>query len=351
MTLSAEEKQQEGKKEKIVVGNLFERLPVLAASASTALYVLGFIVVTSYLATNGIYDQSLLSTKYILAGALTAVVMLTYYFFVWRKVVERIQSGVRWHQKLTEPMRGFLDVYYVVEHVFGCCFAALMLLTILGHHEYSPIQISVFLAFCIDFVLIKFGGYKHFPRVCFSISFILNSAAISLCLLFGYFYQPLLSLIMVFLTITLTGSLVMTSIGWRSGEDKHYGVFYIALYVVLGVIGFGATVFDQISPKYGGAQPANVAVYLAADADDEIKKLFKSNEGKTFMVLETSDSSTFRLGTAEEKPNFVKLERGLVKGVVFQPPQETSDDKKRGQSLRDAIEGLLKHFSASNEKG
>lgn len=351
MTVRGEVQQQVGDKEIIVDRNLIERLPVLAAGASSALYVLGFVVVTSYLASKGIYDQSLLSTKYVLAGALTVVVMLTYYFFVWRKIVERIQNGVRWHQKLTEPMRTFLDSYYVVEHVFGCCFVALMLLTILGHHEYGPIQMIVFLTYGIDLVLLRSGGYKRFPRVCFTVTFILNSAAITLCLLFGYLYQPLLSLIMVFLTITLTASLVMASAAWRSGEDKHYGVFYIALYVVLGVIGFGATVFDQISPKYGGAQPANVAVHLATDADDEIKKLFMDNEGKVFLVLETSDSSTFRLGTAEGKPNFVKLDRGLVKGIVFQPPPEMSDDEKRGQSLRDAMGKLLKHFSASNEKG
>ena len=68
--------------------------------------------------------------------------MLAYYFFVQRKVIERIQIGVRWHEELTEPMGAFLDTYYVVEHVFGCCFAALlllmllMLLMLLGHYEY-----------------------------------------------------------------------------------------------------------------------------------------------------------------------------------------------------------------------
>lgn len=47
MKPSAEKGWKTGNKEKIVIRNLLRRLPVLAASASTALYVLGFIVVTS----------------------------------------------------------------------------------------------------------------------------------------------------------------------------------------------------------------------------------------------------------------------------------------------------------------
>lgn len=332
-------------------GKMIERLPVFAASASSVLYVLGFIVVTSYLASHGVYDQSLLNAKYILAGSLIAVVMLAYYFFVWRKVADQILNGMHSHSKLSGVSQFLLVGYYVVEHAFACLFTALMLLTLLGLHEYSSIQTIVFLTFGIDLFLQKSGCYAKFPKVSFSLTFFLNGVVFIACFVFGYVHQPLSSLIAIFLTVTLAGTVVITSEGWRVGGEKYYGIFFISLYVVLGVIGFGATVYEHISPKYGGALPVKVQVHLDQDVADDIKKIFSQSGENVFLVVESSDYSTFRLGELGdgELSRFITLDRDLVKAVLFQSPSNKAEYIKGGQSLKSATEEIRRYFQPSND--
>lgn len=91
--------------------SLIERMPALIALSTSLLYVLGFVVFNSYLASKGIYDQTLLSTKYIMAGGLVLLILGAYHYFVWRKVLDRIKRGVVWHKPPGFILRVFLDTY------------------------------------------------------------------------------------------------------------------------------------------------------------------------------------------------------------------------------------------------
>lgn len=327
----------------IDTSGFFERFPVVIAATSTTLYVLGFVVVTSYLASKGIYDQSLLNTKYLLAGALTAVVMLAYYFFVWRKVIDRIRIGVRWSEPFGDAWRTFLDTYYSIEHVFGCCFVAIMLLVLAGHNEYAPIQVYVFIVFGVNFLLLRWGIYKRFPRLCFITTFALNSWAIASCIAYGYIYQPLLALILLLLSMTVVGSVVMASESWQSGKDRIYGIFYISLYALLGIVGFGATVYEHISPKFGGAAPAAVEIFFSADTDEQIRKRFDANSNKVFLILETDTNSIFRIDDPAGVPNYLQVDRRLIRALAFTPT--TKPDLDTPGNSKDWARHLIKFLS------
>ena len=49
-----------------------DKVPMFLAGATSVLYVVGFLVVTSYLGSRGVHDLSLLSSKYVMAGGLFA---------------------------------------------------------------------------------------------------------------------------------------------------------------------------------------------------------------------------------------------------------------------------------------
>jgi hypothetical protein len=327
---------------------ILEKLPLVMAAVSSTLYVLGFIVVTSYLAGIGIYDQPLISTKYILAGALVTVVSIAYYFFVWRRVVERVRIGVRWPTQPSALLRVFLDTYYVVEHAFGCCFVAVMLLTLMGHSEYIGVQVLVMIAFGIDFLLIYTNSYAHYRRLSFALTFVLNFLAIGICWVFGYSHQPLLSLIVIFLSLTLVGSMVLASENWKSGGDRPYGIFYIALYVLIGVIGFGATVYEFINPKYGGSAPTLVTVQLSSSVDDSIRNQLKANEKNVYLLLETDSRSTFKIGVTGTATSILQLDRKDVQAITYHSastPGKTAaaDD---GKAAIGGFEELIKLFTS-----
>ena len=107
-----------------------EEFSKLLALCSSGLYVLGFMVVTSYLSTKGIYDQSLLSARYLMAGGITLVVGGFYYFMVWKKLLILVATGIKWPTTPGTALRAFLDSYYAVELFYRCCYVAALLCSI-----------------------------------------------------------------------------------------------------------------------------------------------------------------------------------------------------------------------------
>jgi hypothetical protein len=323
---------------------LIEKAPIVLATMSSTLYVIGFVVVTSYLATNGINDQSLLNTKYLLAGALVCTTMLGYYFFVWRKIVARVREGISWPSPIGSFLRVFLDTYYVVVDVYACCFVATMLLGLFGYaSEYIAVQILLTLPFVFDVVLINTSAYRQYRTSCFVVTFITYSVAVMLYLLFAASHQPLLSLILVLVSFTIIGSVVISSPTWKSGEDRAYGVFYLTLYMLLAVIGFGATVYEYISPKYGGGASTQVSVHLSSEADASIQRAFNEHSGKVYLVLQTDTNSTFRFGDATEDSRYFQVDRKLVKAIQFQPTIKPAG-KPIVEQVKDLLSSvLLKH--------
>lgn len=126
-----------------------EKAPALLAAVSTSLYAVGFLVVTGFLGSKGIHDHPFISARYIMAGGLTAVCSLMYYFFVWRKMARRARHGFKFRPGLSPAFGGYVTHYYVLEDLFNCAFFSVWLVAIFGTTANAQL-------YCI-------GGGGHLP--------------------------------------------------------------------------------------------------------------------------------------------------------------------------------------------
>ena len=301
--------------------SILERAPALIALATSLLYVLGFLVFNGYLASKGIYDQELLNTKYIMAGGLILIVITAYYYFIWRKIVFRIKNGILWHKPLGPFLRIFLDTYYALELVFGCAFLASWIAGLLMPDVYVlPVQLVTMLALAIDFTLMYFSLYQSYRLGSHIFSFVSFTCAIAVYFVWGSFNPPLISLLGIFVTYTFIGSVALASPIWNDKSDKNYGVFYLAIYLIVGVISFGTTTLEYISPRFGGTLPSKVTVTLARDTEDEIKQKFTAAGSDVFLIDETENVSLFYLGKDTDHKKYLQLNRKFISAITYEPP-------------------------------
>lgn len=303
-------------------GGSAEKLPAFVALITSALYGLGFLVWTAYLASKGISDQTLFSARYVLAGGLVVVIGLAYYFFVWRKMAKRALDGIKLPPKVTKLGRAFFDMYYVGEDVSACCFVSAWLAgTLIPSIDATPAQIASTLAFGIDRFLFGRGRALRRPRLIFGLSFVVQCACNLFFIAYGAYNTPLLSLFAILMAITMICSGILTSDAWKSSTDRNYSIFYIAFTIIVGVVTFSATVFGHISAKYGGGEPTKAVVVLSSDAGEPIRQAFNTAGKDIFVVLDTGSATTFQLGAAAEHPRLVQIDHKFIRATFFEPPQ------------------------------
>ncbi len=308
----------------------------LVALASSGLYILGFLVVTSYLATKGIFDQSLISAKYLMTGGLTALTVGIYYYFVWRKIVDRVKVGVKWPTPINPGFRIFLDSYYAVEFAYGCCFTATSICMLFAQAAQPyPIAFVLTLAFLIDTIFLNTGFYAKHRKWAFLITFALNATATMAFLVYAYKHPPLLSLAGIFLAFSITGSIVIASPSWSSSEDRNYSRFYLAICALTGVIGFGATVYPHIDARFGGQKPVQVDILLAPDAVDSIRNKILSKAPENYLVFESESVVAIQLGKSFGDGEILRFDRKLVQGMITRTSNSVSADEDIGKQMRE----------------
>lgn len=327
-----------------------EQAPVLLAFVTSVLYGMGFLVWTSYLASKGISDQSLLSTKYVLAGALLAIVAVAYYFFVWRHMAKRAVRGYGSPKDMGKVFRVFLDTYFVGEDAFACCFVSAWLTGFLCPDVFAePAQIVLLLGFTLDRFLFGSKIVNKRPRLTFAISFLLQGACMAFFFLFAALYPPLLSLFFTLLSVTIVGQFILTSSVWKSKEDHGYSIFYLGFMMLVGVVAFGATFYEHVSPKYGGAAPARVSVTLAPDAEKMIRDAFSQAKSDLFLIVDSDSATVFRLGSAQTQTKVVRLDHKLIQAIFVEPPpQKTAASLRFGEAIGNLLKG---RHTAPTEKG
>jgi hypothetical protein len=318
-----------------------EQFSKLIAICSSCLYVIGFVAVTSYLSTKGIYDQALLSARYLMAGGLTLVVGGFYYFMVWKKVVQRINTGIRWPTPISQPLRLFLDTYYAIEFAYACCYVSAIVCSVLVPNS-QALLISILLSvgFLIDGLLVSLGAYQAWRLMSYVATAILNATLCVAFLIYGFSRPPLLALAGTFLTFTIVGSVVVSSPSWKSIEDRIYSRLYLAFYAVIAVCTFGATVYSKIDQRFGGQAAQKAEVLLAAEASSDLKSYLDTNKNQTFLIFESDTAITIQLGDPNAKSSKVmKIDKKLVQGITATPP--TLSDA--GAGLSEQIKTLLSH--------
>lgn len=316
-----------GGKEK---SGLTEKLPSLIALATSLSYGMGFLVWTSYLASKGVSDLPLVSARYVFTGALMAFIATAYYFFVWRKMARRVAVGIAAPPGISKRFLGFLNLYFIGEDITACCFVAAWLAGFLMPYAYAePVQITALMAFAIDKWLFRKGAATRWPRAVFAISFILQVVCNIFYVIYAIFNPPLLAIFSLFVTMTILGSVILTSGDLKSERDRYYAIFYFCSMLLVAVATFGSNVFGHISAKYGGGELPRVQVLLAQELDDTARKALASAGDRLFLLVDTDNMSTFEVGAAPGQTTCIRLDHKMVRALVFQPPQPLKQSPAR----------------------
>lgn len=322
------------------LGSTLEKIPFWTAAASTALYVAGFLVVTSHLSTRGVFDQPLLSTKYILAGGLISIVAAVYYYFVLRRMHYRITAKPTQQTTTSEGWQVFQAIYLTVEIAYSCCFSALLLLILLGYPEVLYIQLIIATAFGLDKALNSFSAHSKFNKSAQVFILVLYTAVTLFCFFVAPLHNPLLPLILAFIGLSIMFFTVLSSRSWNNKEDLGFCYFYIALYVLSGIITFGVTTYGRISPKYGGAAPIKVVIQPSGEVGKEVQSTIEEYKDKTYLVLETQDNLFFHLDPEGEKEKYYSVNRDMINGLIRQPTPNTHGPLDLSSSVRAALNSL-----------
>ncbi len=273
-----------------------------------------------------------------MAGALVAFSMGGYYFFVWRKVLKHLERPIT-NPNLGNGFRLFLYFYYMAEFGVSCCYVSSwiggILLSNLG---VGPIQIVLLAIYLVDQLLLQVGIYDKYPRPAFSLTFLLNILGAVAFFIYCQVSPALLSIFSVFFSFTIIGLFILGSPHWKSGDDKPYGVFFLGVIVVTGMVTFGANVYGHISARYGGAEPPKVQLTLSPDASDEIRKLVLGAKD-IYLVLDSDSSITLRLGVDTQTAQFLRIDKKAVSAVLFlNPPAGKKELPELFEKFRPLVE-------------
>lgn len=301
-----------------------DKVPTLLAVATSVLYVMGFLVVTSYMGSRGVHDLSLLSSKYVMAGGLFAISAAIYYFMVWRSLYRRAVRGIQMSPVWSPNFRAFVGVYFVMEDIFGCCvFAAwLVSLTVPGVPG-IVFQAGTGLIFFVNQSIFTFFPLKY-ARAKFSLSAILIFSTLILFSIWGAKYPPLLNVLGIAIVFTFISTAILTSTAWQEGKDMHYNVFYLCLSAVVTAIAFGSTVYGYCSPRFGGGQPAKVVLVLSKEAEISIANEIAAVGKDVYLVSNGGDSIVLDLGGDPSLSKTIQIDRKLVHSMTLN--RETKKD-------------------------
>lgn len=313
-----------------------EGITKLIAIGSSGLYILGFLVVTSYLATKGIFDQSLVNSKYVMTGGLTAIVIGIYYYFVWRKIVYRVKIGIKWPVTIGSAFRIFLDTYYTVEFIIFCCFSATFVCSLfIPGSQFYPVMVVLAFAYLIEIIFLKFGVYEKYLKLAFVVTFAVNTTTVVLFSAYAFKHPPLFSLAMLFLTFSFAGSVIIASPSWTSVEDRTYSRLYLALCGLTAVIGFGVTVFPHIDPRFGGQKPVQVEVTLSSEAVDSMKRQVEDAQSKRYLIFESDAVVVIQLGESSKDSKVLRIEKKLVQGLATYPSIAVTSQEDIAKQIQD----------------
>lgn len=301
-----------------------DKVPTLFAVATSVLYVVGFLVVTSYMGSRGIHDLSLLSSKYVMAGGLFAISAAMYYFFVWKDIYSRAINGTKLPANWSVGFKAFVIVYFVIHDFFGCCFfvAWLVTLTVAGVPGII-LQTGTGLIYVIDRSIFMFFPARY-GKTKFVLSSILLFLALICFLVWAAKYPPCLAAFGISVGFSFISSVVLNSHNWQEGKDKHYNVFYLCMSAVIAAIAFGSTVYGYCSPRFGGGQPAKVILVLSKEAESSITNEITEAGKDVYLISNGGDSVVLELGNDPTLSKTIQIDRKLVHSITLD--RETKKD-------------------------
>ena len=150
------------------------------------------------------------------------------------------------------------------------------------------------------------------------LSGVLLSISVAVFVATSTFFTPLFALFVLTSGFTLLSTVVLTSEDWSQGRDRFYGASYIILAAVVTAIGFGTTVYGQLSPRFGGGQSPRVKVTFSKEAGVEVRAPIEASLAEVFLLADDKETLTLELGDTVKGLKVIRLDRTLVQAIQFE---------------------------------
>lgn len=245
------------------------------ATLSLVLYVSGFIVLNSHLASFGIQSFALLEPRYVMAGGLLFLTLGIYTAFAGRRVFY-LDHDIQEFSKLGRGSRFstiwevFAGIHVITEALFGTVFAAWLIGGLLAEKRPSDLFFAVGGSFFLfDYALVWSGFYKRNPKAGARIAFLLHFMVVFLFFLLSEEQLPR-DLFWAFVGLSLVLNLLL-DLRNRIGQSESYRIFeagWVLFTVLLFSLYFGSSVYGRVRTSLGGGKPQPVRLILT-DADKE----------------------------------------------------------------------------------
>lgn len=165
-------------------------------------------------------------------------------------------------------------------------------------------------------IFARFGS--KYPRISFILSGLLLGTFTAVFTVASAFSAPLFAMFAIASGFTLISTVVLTSEDWSQARDRFYGVTYLIVMAVVAAVGFGSTVYGQLSPRFGGGQPPRVKVVFSKDADASLRTPIEAASTQVFLLSDDKETLTLELGESPKDQKVLRLDRSRVQAIQFE---------------------------------
>jgi len=259
-------------------GNDIKVISTLIAVASSATYLLGIIVVNSYLLPFGFTDFDVFSARYILPGLLFVLFLLTFYFFCGRNVVSIHKTLERdMYRAAQYKNASFWNLF-----IFVTSFSRILFLMICGVTLFSSLVLTeavpgeywlyMLMAFGISYTIdIKNFDISHW-RISYPVERLIEIFGI--VVFFGCLpsNSTLMKIFLIFFGAAIVLNFILDSRDrYKIDLNKQlYDAFFVSFYVVTMSVSFGLVVYGKSLPSIGGGAPVPAILYFSRDVPESL---------------------------------------------------------------------------------
>ncbi len=302
----------------------------------TVVYLIGFVVVNTYLSGTGVFRFEIINSQYLSAGVLTLIVFIIFGLLVGRKVYY-VSSDFIELEKLvfdkTKPLKSFLwrvfsFLYILIEIYFSIVFGVYLTANIFFENFEADFKLDliIFGLFVVDYYFLwRNDLYNRNP-------FIILPLVSAFFIITIYFFLKdindsrviLLLFIYVSMAIILYFVLDFYEFTYEFTNGKNYLVLVITIiltFIILAVF-FGKTLYGEVKRGLGGGKPM-IATLVVNDqvpqVIDNILEVKNNITSEIELYSETTSDLILKItknNAPEKHDQFLRLNKSLVMGIL-----------------------------------
>lgn len=256
--------------------------PWIYAIAVGIVYVSGFLVLNSNLAKSGILDVEFINARYLLAGLSFLFFLACFYLFAGRAVLftpKWLREDLEWiNSGGPKPFWSIVAlIHSFITALFFCCLSTAFFISIaINNVEFGSFYAVLICSFFIIYTLDVTNVDIKFPRFSKVVKIIIE--LIALYMFFSLDWSGVIAAVfIIYASIFVFLNLVIDGVArYKKTADRLiYNTLYMVVCIFTAAIGYGTTLYGQVSAKIGGARPQVVLLGISAEAQQSLPSSFE----------------------------------------------------------------------------